>query len=51
MGKPTKADGVAYYSFEKYMNMDEAVDCTSAEIEVDMHDHYIGAELQIPDNI
>ena len=46
-----KADDVAYYGFEKDMNMDEAVDCTSAEIEVGTHDHYIGAELQIPDKI
>ena len=48
-GEPTKADYVAYYGFEKYMYVDGVVDCTNIEKEVDTYDHYIGAELQLPD--
>ena len=32
------------------MDVDEAVGWTSAETEVDKYDHYINAELQLPDN-
>ena len=44
-----KADDGAYYSFEKDVNVDEAIDYTNSETEAGMHDQYIGAELQLPD--
>ena len=31
------------------MDVDEAVDCTSAETEADTHDQHIGSELQLND--
>ena len=44
-----KADDGEYYGFQKDMDVNEAVDCTSTETEEDMYDHYFGAELQLPD--
>ena len=44
-----RTDNGAYYSFEKDVNVDEAIDYTNSETEAGMHDQYIGAELQLPD--
>ena len=49
--EPMIADDGAYYGFEKDVDVDvdEAVDCTSTETDVHAYDHYIDAELQLPD--
>ena len=46
---PMKADDGAYYGFEKDMDVDEDVDCTSTKKETYMYDQYFDAKLQIPD--
>ena len=43
-----KSDDVSYYGFEKYVDVYDAFECTSSEIDSYMHDRYIGVELQIP---
>ena len=46
---PMKDNDGEYYGFEKDLDVDEAVDFTSAETEEDTFDQYIGAGLQLPD--
>ena len=45
-----KANYVAYFDFQKDVDVDEAIYCTSSETKADTHDQYIGYQLQIPDN-
>ena len=44
-----KGGNGAYYGFDKDVDADEAVDCTSVETEADEYHPYFGDELQLTD--
>ena len=43
-----KTNDGAYHGFEKDLDVEEAIECTSAGTEADTYDKYIGTELQLP---